>query len=281
MPGIMSIFLAIAGFLLFVVALVLFRFGILWVQAQLSGVPVSLFELVGMYLRRTDPAEITRALIAAKHAGLDISCGRLQAHALARGSVTAVIEALIAAKSSGREMSFDAACVADLASHGRESSGERVRGEYDAGRTDPHDPLGNRAERQDEPHPRAAPKSPLLDTVSRAPFEIIDLNALPATPCPCGVARRAFLQPGNMVASVHRVDISADAKAHYHKHLTEIYYFLECGQDAKMELNGELHPVKPGMAVMIRPGTRHRAVGRMKIVNVVVPPFDKNDEWFD
>jgi len=35
------------------------------------------------------------------------------------------------------------------------------------------------------------------------------------------------------------------------------------------------------MAVLIRPGTRHRAVGRMKILNVVIPPFDKADEWFD
>jgi mannose-6-phosphate isomerase-like protein (cupin superfamily) len=113
------------------------------------------------------------------------------------------------------------------------------------------------------------------------PFEIVDLNALPGTPCPCGIARRGFMQPDNTVASVHRVDISVDAKAHYHKRLTEIYYFLECRADAQMELNGKLYPVKAGMAVMVRPGTRHRAVGRMKILNVVVPPFDKADEWFD
>jgi len=113
------------------------------------------------------------------------------------------------------------------------------------------------------------------------PFEIVDLNALPATPCPCGMARRGFMQPDNTVASVHHVDISVDAKAHYHKRLTEIYYFLECGAEAKMELNGMLYPAKPGMAVLVRPGTRHRAVGRMKILNVVVPPFDKADEWFD
>ena len=29
------------------------------------------------------------------------------------------------------------------------------------------------------------------------------------------------------------------------------------------------------------PGVRHRAVGRMTILNVVVPPFDPADEWFD
>jgi len=81
------------------------------------------------------------------------------------------------------------------------------------------------------------------------------------------------------VASMHRVDISLHAKAHYHKRLTELYYVLECVGECSIELDGTLHPVKPGMAVMIRPGTRHRAVGNMKIVNVVVPPFDRNDEW--
>jgi mannose-6-phosphate isomerase-like protein (cupin superfamily) len=114
-----------------------------------------------------------------------------------------------------------------------------------------------------------------------SPFEIVDFTALDATPCPCGMSRRGFMQPGNTVASLHRVDISVNARVHYHKRLTEIYYFLECGPDAQIELNGVLHPVKPGMAVMIRPGTRHRAVGQMRVLNVVVPPFDKSDEWFD
>jgi hypothetical protein len=29
---------------------------------------------------------------------------------------------------------------------------------------------------------------------------------------------------------------------------------------------------------MILPGTRHRAVGKLKILNVCVPPFDPADE---
>ena len=51
-----------------------------------------------------------------------------------------------------------------------------------------------------------------------------------------------------------------------------------------MELDGKMYAVKPGMALMIRPGTRHRAVvgsTPMKILNIVVPPFDADDEWFD
>jgi hypothetical protein len=33
--------------------------------------------------------------------------------------------------------------------------------------------------------------------------------------------------------------------------------------------------------MLIAPGVRHRAAGRMTILNVVVPPFDSADEWFD
>ena len=34
-------------------------------------------------------------------------------------------------------------------------------------------------------------------------------------------------------------------------------------------------------AVLIPPGVRHRAVGRMTILNVVVPPCDPAEESFD
>ena len=39
--------------------------------------------------------------------------------------------------------------------------------------------------------------------------------------------------------------------------------------------------VRPGQCVMIPPGTRHRAVGRMKVLIVVLPKFDPEDEWLD
>ena len=45
-------------------------------------------------------------------------------------------------------------------------------------------------------------------------------------------------------------------------------------EGAAVELDGEAVPVRAGTTVMIRPGVRHRAVGRMRILNVVVPPFD-------
>jgi hypothetical protein len=43
----------------------------------------------------------------------------------------------------------------------------------------------------------------------------------------------------------------------------------------------DVDPVAVGPGVLIPPGVRHRAVGRMTILNIVVPPFDPADEWFD
>ena len=110
---------------------------------------------------------------------------------------------------------------------------------------------------------------------------VVDLGQLAAVRCPCGWARRAFADVPGAPVSVHRVDISADARTHYHKAQTETYYVLECADGAAMELDGVAVPVKPGVAVMIPPGVRHRAIGRMTILNVVAPPFDPADEWFD
>lgn len=114
---------------------------------------------------------------------------------------------------------------------------------------------------------------------SMARFSIVQLDETPGVPCPCGTARRAFASPGENVASVHLVDIKADARAHYHQRMTEIYVILE--GEGHLELDGVLHPVRPLTAVYIRPGCRHRAVGSMRILNVPIPAFDPADEWFD
>ncbi len=109
-------------------------------------------------------------------------------------------------------------------------------------------------------------------------FEISRPSELPAVACPCGKARRAFVDDPDRIASLHVTDISIDARTHYHKRLTEIYYVLE-GQGT-MELDGEHHPVRPGDAILIKPGCRHRAVGSLRVIVVAVPTFDPADEWF-
>lgn len=108
---------------------------------------------------------------------------------------------------------------------------------------------------------------------------IVHLDQLPSVPCPCGTARRAFADLPDRVATVHVVEISQDSRTHYHKVMTEIYVVLE-GQ-GEIELDGVRHPVRPLTAVYIRPGCRHRAIGRLRILNIPIPAFDPSDEWFD
>jgi mannose-6-phosphate isomerase-like protein (cupin superfamily) len=112
-----------------------------------------------------------------------------------------------------------------------------------------------------------------------ANFLISQLDELPGQPCPCGTTRRGFISPDNHIASVHQVEISADARAHYHKEMTEIYVVLEGA--GEMELDGQRIPVRPMTSIMIKPGCRHRAVGRLRILNIAIPTFDPRDEWFD
>ncbi|MFW6189626.1 MAG: cupin domain-containing protein [Planctomycetota bacterium] len=113
-------------------------------------------------------------------------------------------------------------------------------------------------------------------------YVIADYGRIEGVSCPCGTTHRAFTDLPEGRASLHMVEVSRRTRTHYHKRLTEIYYFLE-GR-GRMELDGESHEVRPGMAVYIPPGVRHRAVPGeepMRILNFVTPPFDPEDEWFD
>lgn len=114
-----------------------------------------------------------------------------------------------------------------------------------------------------------------------AASRVVHLPELSPLRCPCGWARRAFADLPDAPASIHLVEIERDARTHYHRAHTEVYYVLACAEGAGVELDGEVVPVRPGAAVLISPGVRHRAVGNMQILNVVVPPFDPADEWFD
>jgi len=112
-----------------------------------------------------------------------------------------------------------------------------------------------------------------------ANYMIARIDEIDAIKCPCGFTRRAFVSPDNPVATMHVVDITEDARVHYHKKLTEIYFVLE--GDGFLELDDECMPVKPLTAVLIKPVCRHRAVGKMRIINVSIPAFDPKDERFD
>ena len=116
--------------------------------------------------------------------------------------------------------------------------------------------------------------------VSRS-WQVVDFAELEPVDCPCGEARRAFAEVAEYPATLHRTEISANSRLHYHRTLTETYYFLECSAGSQMQLDDELVPVHAGMALVIPPGVRHRAIGRMTVLIFVLPKFDPNDEWFD
>ena len=110
-------------------------------------------------------------------------------------------------------------------------------------------------------------------------YIVEQLDEIPPVPCPCGQARRAFGSKGSEVASAHLVDIREEAKTHYHKKMHEIYIVLD--GEGHVELDGEKVPVKPMTSILIKPGCRHRAVGDLKVINIPIPAFDPDDEWFD
>lgn len=107
----------------------------------------------------------------------------------------------------------------------------------------------------------------------------VDFPSLQPVACPCGLARRAFYDRPDVPYTMHVTEILDNAKPHYHKQMTETYFILECESNAYLELDGKQVPVVPGNACLIPPGVVHRAIGRMKVLIVVTPKFDSNDEF--
>ncbi len=87
----------------------------LWISALAAGVKVSITTLIGMRLRRVEPASIILPLIKATKAGLGLDVGLLEAHYLAGGDVDRVVNSLIAAERAGIPLSFERSCAIDLA----------------------------------------------------------------------------------------------------------------------------------------------------------------------
>jgi mannose-6-phosphate isomerase-like protein (cupin superfamily) len=109
-------------------------------------------------------------------------------------------------------------------------------------------------------------------------YVVVDFDQLDSVPCPCGTSRRALADAPAFPGTIHRTQIGRDAKPHYHRRLTETYYIIECAPDAQLQLDEDLIPIHAGLCVVIPPGVVHRAIGRMTILNVVLPKFDPTDE---
>lgn len=87
----------------------------LWLSAVVSGVKVSLIQLVLMRVRKVPPSAIVNSMINAHKAGLRLSRDELEAHYLAGGNVNSVVNALISADKANIPLDFKAATAIDLA----------------------------------------------------------------------------------------------------------------------------------------------------------------------
>lgn len=92
------------------------KFIALWFQAFVSGTPISLFNIIGMSLRKIPPRVIVNARIVSYKAGLKgITVSDLETHYLAGGRVQNVVEAMIAADKANIALDWRQATAIDLA----------------------------------------------------------------------------------------------------------------------------------------------------------------------
>lgn len=87
----------------------------LWFQALISGVKISLIQLVLMRWRKVPPGTIVMAMITGTKAGLKLEANELEAHYLAKGNVPNVVNALISADKANIDLNFNMAAAIDLA----------------------------------------------------------------------------------------------------------------------------------------------------------------------
>lgn len=88
----------------------------LWFTALLSGVRISLLQLILMRWRKVPPTVIVRSMIEAHKAGLaEIKRDELEAHYLAGGHVEQVVHALVSANKANIDLTYNMATAIDLA----------------------------------------------------------------------------------------------------------------------------------------------------------------------
>ena len=87
----------------------------LWFQALISGVRISLLQLILMRWRKVPPGTIVMAMITGTKAGIKLDPNALEAHYLAKGNVPNVVNALISADKANIALDFKMAAAIDLA----------------------------------------------------------------------------------------------------------------------------------------------------------------------
>ncbi|MGE0077086.1 MAG: flotillin-like protein FloA [Bacteroidales bacterium] len=87
----------------------------LWFQALVSGVRISLLQLIFMRWRKVPPRIIVQAMIEGTKAGLTLNRNEMEAHFLAGGRVSKVVHALVSAQKANIPLDFKMATAIDLA----------------------------------------------------------------------------------------------------------------------------------------------------------------------
>jgi len=109
---VLFIFIGLIG----IVLIVLFvKFFGLWFRALMSGAPVGLGNLIGMWIRRVKGGVIVDSRIMLTKAGIELDTNMLETHYLAGGDVIKVGKAIIAANKANIPLSFQKAAAIDLA----------------------------------------------------------------------------------------------------------------------------------------------------------------------
>lgn len=110
--------IGIGAFVLIVIAIIfiiLVKYAALWIRAYMSKADIRILELIGMSLRKVNPAAIVNVKIMAVQAGISVSTRELEAHYLAGGNIMKVVRAMIAADRADLELDFKTARGIDLA----------------------------------------------------------------------------------------------------------------------------------------------------------------------
>ena len=87
----------------------------MWFSATISGVKISLIQLVLMRWRKVPPAVIVSSLIEGTKAGLELDANELESHFLAGGDVQNVVHALVSAQKANISLDFRMATAIDIA----------------------------------------------------------------------------------------------------------------------------------------------------------------------
>jgi uncharacterized protein YqfA (UPF0365 family) len=113
--GIGTYILYIIGVIILLIIVLYFVPLGLWFQALVSGVRISLVQLIFMRWRKVPPSVIVRAMIEGTKAGLKLNRNDMEAHYLAGGHVEQVVHALVSAEKANIDLQFNMATAIDLA----------------------------------------------------------------------------------------------------------------------------------------------------------------------